>query len=221
LGAFVTLALTSAALFPLFLPLANFIEADLRTSPLRTGIYFLPLVIATALSATFASARLLPENGPRPLIPTGMILSTMGMVLLTRITDLPNYWGHIFGGLLLVGLGLGLIVPGAIKSTFADVSPSESMDVAALVGIVLWISGALSAAFLTTVIAHVSAEPFYSTSKQGYALRHFNYVHGFSVAFWISAVLFGVGAIFSFIIFRTPSQRGEMSGASTQISGQG
>ena len=48
---------------------------------LRTGFAFLPLVIAISLSAGFASARLLARTGPRPLVPTGMLLAAMGMVL--------------------------------------------------------------------------------------------------------------------------------------------
>ena len=76
----------------------------------------MPLVVAMAISASAASARLLALVGPRPLIPTGLVLSAMGLVLFTRLPLQPDYVGHVMPGLLILGLGIGLIFAPAVAS---------------------------------------------------------------------------------------------------------
>jgi len=53
---------------------------------------------AIALSAFIASARLLGVSGPRPLVPTGMLLSMMGMVLFTKLTPNADYFSNVLPG---------------------------------------------------------------------------------------------------------------------------
>ena len=122
-GSLVALFLTSIGIFGISLFLAYYLQGTLGYSPLRTGVAFLPLVGAIALSAFIASARLLAVSGPRPLIPTGMLLSMMGMVLFTRLTPSADYFSNVLPGLVVTGLGLGLIFAPAIASATAGVRP--------------------------------------------------------------------------------------------------
>ncbi|MDE3222907.1 MAG: MFS transporter, partial [Acidobacteriota bacterium] len=108
-GSLLAIFFTSVGLFGVSLFLAYYLQTTLGYSPLRTGVAFLPLVLAISISAALASARLLAKTGPRPLVPTGMVLATMAMVLFTRLAPHSNYFGTVLPALVVLGLGLGLI----------------------------------------------------------------------------------------------------------------
>ena len=60
----------SLGVFSLSLFLAYYLQNTLDYSPLRTGVYFLPLVVALGVSTTMASARLLARTGRAPSCPS-------------------------------------------------------------------------------------------------------------------------------------------------------
>ena len=72
-------------MFGVFLFLTYYLQRTLGFSPLTTGLAFLPMMASIMLTATLVNALVLPRTGPRPLIPTGMVLAALAMVLLTRI----------------------------------------------------------------------------------------------------------------------------------------
>ena len=116
-GSLIALFLTSIGIFGISLFLAYYLQGTLGYSPLRTGVAFLPLVGAIALSAFIASARLLAVSGPRPLVPAGMLLSMMGMILFTRLSPGNDYFSNVLPGLVVTGLGLGLAVSVTARAT--------------------------------------------------------------------------------------------------------
>ncbi len=156
-GSLVALFLTSIGIFGISLFLAYYLQGTLGYSPLRTGVAFLPLVGAIALSATIASARLLAVSGPRPLIPTGMLLWMMGMVLFTRLTPSADYFSNVLPGLVVTGLGLGLIFAPAIASATAGVRLSDVGAASALVNTTQQIGGSMGLALLNTIAVSVTA----------------------------------------------------------------
>ena len=203
-GSLVALFLTSIGIFGITLFLAYYLQGTLGYSPLRTGVAFLPLVGAIALSAFAASARLLAVNGPRPLVPTGMLLSMMGMVLFTKLTPNADYFSNVLPGLVVTGLGLGLIFAPAIASATAGVRPSDVGAASALVNTTQQIGGSMGVALLNTIAVSVTARangvPVALTThfSRKVAVHHAEVLatlHGYAVAFWWAAVFFGVGAI--------------------------
>jgi EmrB/QacA subfamily drug resistance transporter len=206
-GSLVALFLTSIGIFGISLFLAYYLQGTLGYSPLRTGVAFLPLVGAIALSAFVASARLLAVNGPRPLVPTGMLLSMMGMVLFTKLTPNADYFANVLPGLVVTGLGLGLIFAPAIASATAGVRPSDVGAASALVNTTQQIGGSMGLALLNTIAVSVTARsnrvPVVFSSKLSHRVEVHKAavlatLHGYAVAFWWAAVFFGVGAILTF-----------------------
>jgi EmrB/QacA subfamily drug resistance transporter len=205
-GSLVALFLTSIGIFGISLFLAYYLQGTLGYSPLRTGVAFLPLVAAIALSAFIASARLLAVSGPRPLVPAGMLLSMMGMVLFTKLTPNADYFSNVLPGLVVTGLGLGLIFAPAIASATAGVRPSDVGAASALVNTTQQIGGSMGLALLNTiavtVTARANAAVFHVSSKNGNVEVHDALVkatlHGYAVAFWWAAIFFGAGAILTF-----------------------
>jgi MFS family permease len=196
-------------IYALFLFLAYYLEETLGFSPMRAGVAFLPIVIAISLSASFASARLLPRTGPRPLIPTGMLLATMGMVLFTRLTLNSDYIGHVLPGLIVLGLGLGLIFAPAIASATAAVGARDAGAASALVNTSQQIGGSIGTALLNTIAVTVTVRALaHATTHAPHASRAAT-LHGFSVAFWWSAGFFGFGAILSLFMLQSGNLIGE------------
>jgi EmrB/QacA subfamily drug resistance transporter len=209
-GSLIALFVTSIAVFGIFLFLAYYLQTTLGYSPLRTGVAFLPLVVAIAFSATIASARLLAKVGPRPLVPAGMILGMMGAVLFTRLTAHADYVGHVLPGLIVTGLGLGLIFAPATASATAYIEPSDAGAASAMVNTSQQIGGSVGTSLLNTIavsatmgaLRHTSF-PANHNSPVAQALKTQAILHGYAMAFWFSAVFFGLGAVASFILLES------------------
>jgi len=185
-------------MFGLSLFLAYYLENIAHYTPLQTGLAFMPLVIAMAVSASVASARLLALVGPRPLIPTGLVLAAMGLVLFTRLPLAPNYAGHVLPGLLVLGLGIGLIFAPAVASATWGVSKSEAGAASAAVNATQNIGGSVGTALLNSLAVAATAGvlakiPNPSVEQIGHAT-----LHGYARAFWVAAILFAVGALVTF-----------------------
>jgi EmrB/QacA subfamily drug resistance transporter len=221
-GSLVALFLTSIGIFSLSLFLAYYLQGTLGYSPLRTGVAFLPLVAAIALSAFIASARLLAVSGPRPLVPTGMLLAMMGMVLFTKLTAGADYFANVLPGLIVTGLGLGLIFAPAIASATAGVRASDVGAASALVNTTQQIGGSMGVALLNTIAVTVTARSnrvpvAHSTHLSRRVELHHAAVlatlHGYAVAFWWAAVFFGAGAILTFGLLESgvPEHDGDLA----------
>ena len=197
-GSLVALFITSVGIFGVFLFLSYYLEGTLNYSPRRTGFAFLPMVIAILVSSALASARLLPMVGPRPLVPSGMLLSMLGMILFTRLTSQPDYVGHVLPGLVVAGLGLGMIFAPATASATAGIKEDDAGASSAFVNTVQQIGGSVGTALLNTIAVSVTLRALANAKASG-ALVHAT-LHGYTVAFWWGAGFFGVGALLTLLI---------------------
>jgi hypothetical protein len=214
-GSLVALFITSIGIFGISLFLAYYLQNTLGYSPLRTGVYFLPLVGAIAFSASLASARLLAMVGPRPLVPVGMILGMLGMILFTKLTPQANYLGNVLPGLIVTGLGLGLIFAPATASATAAIERHDAGAASALVNSTQQVGGSVGVALLNTIAVTVTTRARLAHTT-ALATRHqlnaHAVLHGYAVAFWWAAGLFGVGALATFILLESgvPELEGEL-----------
>lgn len=221
-GSLVSLLLTTLGIYAVFLLLAYYLEETLGFSPLRAGFAFLPLVLSITLSAGFASARLLARTGPRPLVPTGMLLGAMGMVLFTRLTPFSDYWGHVLPGLIVTGLGLGLIFAPATASATAHVEPRDAGAASALVNTTQQIGGSLGTALLNTIAVTVTLRALHHTVSRSSAAATAATLHGYSIAFWWAGGFFALGAVLTFFMLESEvgADEAELEPVA-QMSGQG
>ncbi|MEU8123843.1 MFS transporter [Spirillospora sp. NPDC049024] len=84
-GAYLTILISGAATFGVFLFLVYYMQVSLGFSAVRSGLAMLPMVLLSGTSAALGNTRLMPRFGPRPMVVAGMLLSAAGMVWLTRI----------------------------------------------------------------------------------------------------------------------------------------
>jgi EmrB/QacA subfamily drug resistance transporter len=216
-GSLAALFITSIGIFGVFLFLAYYLQSTLGFSPMRSGLAFLPLVAAISFSAFIASARLLAKVGPRPLVPVGMILSTMGMVLFTRLPATSDYAGHVLPGLIVTGLGLGLIFAPAMASATAWIEARDAGAASALVNTTQQVGGSVGTALLNTIAVSVTlravrALPVLNTPSGARYYATVATLHGYTVAFWWAAGFFAFGAVVTYFVLESgvPELEGEL-----------
>jgi EmrB/QacA subfamily drug resistance transporter len=200
-GSYLSVLISGAGLFGVFLFLTYYLQKTLDYSPVVTGLAFLPMVGAIVLSSTFSNAVLLPRMGPKPLVPTGMLLAAIGMTILAQLGVHSSYAGHILPALLVIGFGLGLIFAPSMNTATLGVRPDDAGVASATVNSCQQVGGSIGTAFLNTIATTavtsylVGKVPTPSVAAQAA-------VHGYTVAFWWAAGIFGLGAVVAGVLLR-------------------
>jgi EmrB/QacA subfamily drug resistance transporter len=193
-GAYVAVFLSGIAIFGVFLFLTYYMQLIKGDSPLTTGLLFLPLIGCILISSNLSSIVLLPRVGPRALITSGMLLGVIGMIYLTRLTVTSSYLSGILPALLVMGLGFGLIFAPAINTATAGVRREDSGVASALVNTMQQVGGSIGTSALST-IALTATTSYLVAHHTGPLAQATAAVHGYTLAFTVSAVLFGLGVI--------------------------
>jgi EmrB/QacA subfamily drug resistance transporter len=209
-GSYAAMAISGAGMFGVFLFLTYYLQRTLGFSPVKTGLAFLPMMAAIISSATLVSGFVLPRTGPRPLVPTGMILAGTAMLLLTGIGSHTGYASHVLPELLLMGAGMGLIFAPAMATATGHVAHRDAGVASAMVNTSQQVGGSIGTALLST---------FAATAVTGYVGSHGGpspsvlsaaAVHGYTTAFTWSAGFFFVGALISLLLLRSGVQEPEL-----------
>jgi EmrB/QacA subfamily drug resistance transporter len=204
-GAYLAVLASGAGMFGVFLFLTYYLQQTLGFSPVGTGLAFLPMVAVLAAVAGIAQTRLLPRTGPRVLIAAGMLVSALGMALLTRVGLHSTYAGDVLPALLVMGAGIGLAMATAMSTATLGVSAADAGVASATVNTSQQIGGSIGTALLSTLAA--SAATAYAPAHGAAAAA----VHGYTTAFWWAAAIFAVGAVVCGLLMRsgTPAEAPE------------
>jgi EmrB/QacA subfamily drug resistance transporter len=203
-GSYISVGLTGIAVFGVFLFLTFYLQQVKGFSPVTSGLAFLPMIACILLASNVSSIVLLPRVGPRNLIVTGMLLGAGSMAYLTQLTVTSSYAIDIVPPLVAMGLGFGMIFSPAINTATAGVARQDSGVASALVNTMQQVGGSIGTAALSTV-ALTATTSYLTAHHTGRLAPAIAAVHGYSVAFTVSAVLFGVGAVVAALLL--PSRR--------------
>jgi len=203
-GAYVSVGLSGIAVFGVFLFLTYYLQQVKGYSPVTSGLAFLPMIACILLSSNSSSIVLLPRFGPRALIATGMLLGGSAMAYLTQLTATSAYAGSVLPALLALGLGFGMIFAPAINTATSGVAQRDSGVASALVNTMQQVGGSIGTAALSTVALTATAA-YLAAHHVGRLAPATAAVHGFSVAFTVSAALFSLGALVAVLLL--PSRR--------------
>jgi EmrB/QacA subfamily drug resistance transporter len=203
-GSYVAVGLSGIAIFGIFLFLTYYLQEVKGYSPVTSGLAFLPLIGCILLSSNVSSIVTLPRVGPRVLITTGMLLGLGGMIYLTQLTVTSSYAGGVLPALLILGLGFGMIFAPAINTATAGVPRRDSGVASALVNTMQQVGGSIGTAALSTIAltATTSYLVAHHTAPDAPAIAA---THGYTVAFAVSAGVFGLGVILAITLL--PSRR--------------
>jgi len=174
--------------------LTNYFQQVLGYSALSTGIAFVPMSIVFLVVSGFLSARLANWFGIRSTIISGMVLQTIGYLLLSRISTTEDYFSGLLGPMVGIAVGTGFSFTAINIAALAGTKKGEEGLASGLINTSRQIGGPIGLAILLTVANVVVSEGYSS----GYLVQsHKAVVMGFGYAFLAAAFLTGVGIIFA------------------------
>jgi len=208
-GSYVAVFISGVAIFATFLFLTFYLQVVKRESPLATGLLFLPMIGMILISSNLSSIVGLARLGPRVLIAGGMLLGAGGMAYLTQVTVTSSYVSSVLPALLILGLGFGMIFAPAINTATFGVARRDSGVASALVNTMQQVGGSIGTSALSTIALSATASYLIShhTSPLAPAIAA---THGYTIAFAISAGLFGLGVILAIVLLPSKRRLGQL-----------
>jgi EmrB/QacA subfamily drug resistance transporter len=197
-GANLVMLLVGGAMFSMWLFQSLYLQEVLHLSPLATGVCFLPQTAAIAIGAQ-VSARLVPRLGPRAPLMVGVVLSTVGLAWLSRISPTGSYVGDVLGGSVLATLGMGLSLTPLAFAAMSSVRPAETGLASGLLNTSRQVGGSIALAALATAAAAESHALLAGTAPTA-AHVSAALTAGFGRAFGIGALVALAGATCTLII---------------------
>ena len=195
-GANVAGFIMGTAMFSMFLMLTLYMQQVLGYSAMKTGVAYLA-VAGTAIVWSTVAAQLVTRIGVKPVLVTGMVALTAGLVYFTQVSVDGSYLGDLLPGFLVIGVGIGFsFVPISIAA-LAGVQPAEAGLASGLINTSQQIGGALGIAALSTIATTNTSDALASGSTPPFAL-----VDGFSAAFTVGAIIAAVGVLASLALVR-------------------
>jgi EmrB/QacA subfamily drug resistance transporter len=207
-GAYASVALAGSGVFGVFLFLTFYMQQNLGFSPVETGLAFLPMTGAIAMTSITVQTRVLPHTGAKPLVAVGMTLGVMAMVVFTRLTPGAAYSSHILPGLILIGAGMGCIFGPSFATATLGINPNEAGVASAMVNTSQQVGGSVGTALLSTLFASAAAS-YAASHAHVRGLASTAIIHGYTTAFWWAAGIFALGLFVALLVLpakiRTPA----------------
>jgi len=195
-GANVAGFIMGTALFAMFLMLTLYMQQVLGYSAMKTGVAYLA-VAGTAIFTSAIAAQLVTRIGVKPVLVTGMVTLTAGLVYFTQVSVGGSYLGDLLPGFLLIAVGIGFsFVPISIAA-LAGVQAAEAGLASGLINTSQQIGGALGIAALSTIATSRTDDAIASGSTQAVAL-----VDGFQGAFIAGVIIAGLGILAALTLIR-------------------
>ncbi|MCW2971495.1 MAG: transporter [Solirubrobacterales bacterium] len=208
-----TMLVVAAALFGVFFFCTLYLQQVLGFSALKTGVAYLPLTL-TLVGASALASRFVDRFTPKPVLVVGLLISTAGFLLLTRIVGHGDYASHVLPALVALGVGLGLsFVPITIAAT-NGVGAADSGLASGLLNSTQQVGGSLGLAILSSISTTRVTSALHGGLSQSLALTH-----GFKGAFIAAAVLCAVGVGVALALLpRRPREAGDRNIAALAMS---
>ncbi|MFI1970403.1 MFS transporter [Streptomyces cinnamoneus] len=146
----------SAAMFSMWFLLSLYLQQALGYSAVRAGLCFLPGSLAIIVASRIAT-RLLGRTGARPLLLTGLALSTAGFAWLSLVGGHGSYATDVVAPFVLAAFGTGLATMPTTVTATSGTAPGEAGLASGLVNTSRQVGGALGLALLGTIASHTTA----------------------------------------------------------------
>ncbi|MEU7897327.1 MFS transporter [Nonomuraea sp. NPDC049152] len=137
-------------LVTLFFFASLFMQQVLNYSPLQTGLAYVPLAVVVSVGAGLAS-NLVTKVAAKPVLLAGLVLSVIGLLLLSRLPVDAGYLTGVLPAFLVVGLGLGMSFVPLQVAAFSGVGKAEAGLAAGLINTSQEAGGALGVAVAATI----------------------------------------------------------------------
>ncbi|POX38703.1 MFS transporter [Streptomyces sp. Ru73] len=200
-ASFISVFISGAGMFGVFLFLTYYLQQTLGYTPVKTGLGFLPMVGMLMVMAQLSMNILVPKIGPKPIVPLGMAFAGAGLIWLTRLDVDSTYAAHVLPPLLVMGLGLGMVMPPAMSLATLGVAPHDQGVASATVNTMQQVGGSIGTALFNTMAA--SAATDYMAGRRPTKLNQAEAaLHSYDTAYWWAAAFFAAGLVISLLLYR-------------------
>jgi len=177
-----------AGMFSTFFFVSLYAQRVLGYSPVKTGLCFLVIPVAIAVSATNVP-RLVKKIGFKPILMVAPLVTASALFYLSHIRVGGNFAHDLLPGFVLMGLGMGATFISITIAATSGVSGKESGLASGLLNTAQQIGGAVGLAVLTGIASSVAANylTHLNLLRQPSNLELLTaQVHGFHAAFYLA-----------------------------------
>ncbi|MFC8597617.1 MFS transporter [Isoptericola sp. NPDC057191] len=206
-GSYVGIFVAGVGMFGVSLFLTYYLQATMGYDPMRTGVAFLPMVVATIAAAQVATNLTLPRLGAKVLVPAGLASGAVAMAWLSRLDVDSTYAFGVLPGLVLLGIGMGSVMPPSIQTATSGVQGPYAGVASAMVSTSQQVGGAVGTAVLNTLAATAATTYVADHLPTTPAVVAQAAVQSYDLAFTWSAGIFLCGALLTGVLFRTRGAR--------------
>lgn len=205
---YLVMLISAIGMFGMFLFLTYYLQQTLGYSPVITGVAFLPMVAALAISASVIGSTLATRLSPKILVTAGLAVAACGMALLTTIGADTSYATGILPSLLIFGGGVGAVFSSAMSLATVGVDKDDAGVASAMLNTAQQVGGSIGVAVLSSVSASAitsyieSHTPSVANPQAMAAMTQSAAISGYQTVFWLSAGFFAVGALLSGLLYR-------------------
>ncbi|HZR96784.1 MAG TPA: MFS transporter [Gaiellaceae bacterium] len=150
-GLFLMLA-AAGSIFGLFYLCSVYLQDVLGTSPLKTGLAFIPLALAAGVGA-HAAGHVVGRHGVRVPLASAFAIAAVGMGLLAHVGADSTYLRNVLPGMLVAGFGLGIAVVSVSIAILTGARENESGMISGLNSTGHEIGGTIGIAIFSTIAA--------------------------------------------------------------------
>ncbi|MFF1573643.1 MFS transporter [Leifsonia sp. NPDC058292] len=197
-----SILIAGAGMFGIFLFVTYYLQASLGFTPIQTGLAFLPMILMLITAAQLSTNIFVPRFGPKVMVPIGMTIAMVGMLYLTHLGVTANYAVDILPGLMIMGFGMGSIMPAAIQTATLGVDGRFAGVASAMVNTSQQVGGSIGTALLNTLAATAATDYLASHIPPTASVGAQAAVHGYATAYWWGAGFFAFGAVLSALLYR-------------------
>jgi EmrB/QacA subfamily drug resistance transporter len=201
-ASFLAVLISGAGMFGVFLFLTYYLQLNLGFSPTKTGVAFLPMVAALMVAAQLGTTVMVPRLGPKAVIPLGFAIAAVGMAWLGGIDTASAYTSAVLPQLIVIGLGLGLVMPPAMQLATSGVAAEDAGVASATVNAMQQVGGSIGTALLNTLAATAATNYLAGRDVTSKAVQAQATIESYTTAFWWSAGFFAAGTVIAFVLFR-------------------
>ncbi|MEO8906791.1 MAG: DHA2 family efflux MFS transporter permease subunit, partial [Microbacteriaceae bacterium] len=205
-AAYSAVLIAGVGMFAVFLFVTYYLQISLHYTPIQTGLSFLPMIGMLVLFAQLSTNIFAPRFGPKIIVPIGMLMAASALLYLTHLDLNSTYVADILPPLMIMGAGMGTIMPASIQTATLGVERGFAGVASAMVNTSQQVGGSIGTALLNTIAASAATAYAAANLPNTPSVVADAAVHSYSVVYLWASLFFAFGAVLTALLFRRRNQ---------------
>jgi sugar phosphate permease len=159
------------------------------------------MVAALAVMAQLSNRVALPRFGPKPVVPSGLLLSAVALFGLHSVGLHTAYVSHVLPYTILIGIGFGFSLAPSFSTGTLGLAPQDAGVGSATVNTSQQVGGSIGTALLNTLAASAASAYLIGRVLTPTTLRAAT-LHSYTTAFLWASLIFVIGAVVSGLVLK-------------------